>query len=112
MTRNIYEDRNGTIWFYTEEGISKCYRSDFHFNIRRPDLFVTGGIVSENKNIRRSHLMNMRNLFSVLDMNNYVNDREKLDRIQFITKGLEARLEFNLRNAHIIIVSPTDMYTA
>lgn len=60
-------------------------------------------ILSENQNIRRSHLINMRNLFDILDMDIYLNDSEKMKRINFIRKGLEGRLQKGLINPYLII---------
>lgn len=60
-------------------------------------------ILSENQNIRRSHLINMRNLFSILDMDLYANDPEKMKRINFIKKGLEAKIVEGLKDPYIII---------
>ncbi len=60
-------------------------------------------ILSENKNIRRSHLLNMRNLFELLDINIYINDIEKMKRIDFIKRGLEGKIVHNLKDPIIII---------
>lgn len=60
-------------------------------------------ILSENANIRRSHLVNMRNLFAVLDMDMYVNEQEKMKRIKFINRGLEAKLVEGLKDPYIVI---------
>lgn len=49
-------------------------------------------IVSENRNIKKAHYINLRNLISLLDMSKYINDEEKYKRITFIQRGLEARL--------------------
>jgi len=60
-------------------------------------------VVSENRNIRRSHLINMRNLFEIIDLDVYNNDIDKLKRVEFIKRGLEGRLLENLDNSIIII---------
>jgi hypothetical protein len=60
-------------------------------------------IISENSNIRRSHLINMRNLFEIMNLDVFNSDREKLKRVMFIKKGLEARLLANLSNPILII---------
>ena len=60
-------------------------------------------VVSENRNIRRSHLINMRNLFDIMDLDVYSNDIDKLKRVEFIKKGLEGRLLENLDNPIVII---------
>ncbi len=60
-------------------------------------------VVSENRSIRRSHLINMRNLFEIIDLEVYINDIDKLKRVEFIKKGLEGRLLENLDNPIVII---------
>lgn len=60
-------------------------------------------VVSENRNVRRSHLINMRNLFELMDIGVYINDIEKMKRIDFIKKGIEARLIKNIKNPILII---------
>lgn len=60
-------------------------------------------IVTDNRNIRRSHLINMRNLVDILDLSLYENDTEKMKRIDFIKRGLDARLIEGLKQVHMII---------
>lgn len=59
-------------------------------------------ILSENRNIKRSQLINMRNLFEVIDLSEYT-DNEKAKRIAFIKKGLDARLVHGLTSTEMII---------
>lgn len=75
---------------------------DINFDLNSLNLMCSY-ILSENKNIRRSHLLNMRNLFELLDINIYINDIEKMKRIDFIKRGLEAKIIHNLKDAMIII---------
>lgn len=60
-------------------------------------------VISENRNIRRGALINLRNLFEVMDFNLYNNDPEKMKRITFIRKGLEARISKRLNSTILII---------
>lgn len=60
-------------------------------------------IISANKSIHRGHLIHMRNLFSIINMNAYANDIELLKRIDFIQRGLQARLEYNLDDTNMIL---------
>lgn len=60
-------------------------------------------VVSENKNIHRSNIINMNNLINNLDISLYENDNEKLNKINFIKKGLEARLFYNLNKRELIL---------
>lgn len=81
---------------------NKDLKIDVNFDISMLDLMCSF-IVSNNKNIRRGNIINMRNLFLIIDMNNYANDTERLSRIDFIKKGIEARLEYNLTDRNMIL---------
>ena len=59
-------------------------------------------VISPNMNIRRGQLINMRNLFELIDLNIYINDPEKMKRINFIRKGLEGRILYNLQEPILI----------
>lgn len=61
-------------------------------------------IASENKNIHRSNIINLNNLINNLDMRMYENDNEKLSKIDFIKKGIEARLNYNLNKKDLILM--------
>lgn len=74
---------------------------DVKFDITELDL-MCAYILSENRSIHRGNIINMRNLFSIIDMNNYVNDQERLARFDFINKGIEARLIYNLTTTDMI----------
>lgn len=60
-------------------------------------------VISSNKSIRRSHLMNMMNLFNTYDPKAYEGDNEKKEMIDFIKKGLDARLTHNLTDPQLIL---------
>ena len=75
---------------------------DVKFDITELDL-MCAYIVSENRNIHRGNIINMRNLFLTMDMNNYSGDQERLARIDFIMKGIDARLTHNLNNKDMIL---------
>ncbi len=60
-------------------------------------------VISANKSIRRSHLMNMMNLFKTYDPKAYEGDNEKKEMIDFIKKGLDARLTHNLTDPQLIL---------
>ena len=75
---------------------------DINFDLNALNLMCSY-ILSENRNIRRSHLINMRNLFDILDVSLYQNDIEKMKRFNFIKKGLEARIVQNLKDPYIVV---------
>lgn len=72
------------------------------FDITALDLFCTY-ILSENRYIRTSHLINLRNLIAMLDTSLYINDPEKMKRLEFIHRGLDARIVLKLNNPMIIL---------
>ena len=73
-----------------------------NFDLQVLDLMCSYTI-SENSHIRKSHLVNLRNLVNSLDMNLYINDPEKMSRLTFIKKGLEGRIVRGLKNTDAII---------
>lgn len=75
---------------------------DVKFDITELDL-MCAYIVSENRNIHRGNIINMRNLFLTMNMDNYNGDQERLSRIDFIMKGIDARLTHNLTNKNMIL---------
>lgn len=81
---------------------NKDLKIDVNFDITMLDL-MCAFVVSSNKNIRRGNIINMRNLFAVVNMDNYANDTERLSRINFISKGIEARLEHSLTDRDMIL---------
>lgn len=75
---------------------------DVKFDITELDLMCSY-ILSENRMIRRGNIINMRNLFLIMNMDSYNNDPERLARIDFIHRGIQARLEHNLTNTDMIL---------
>ena len=78
------------------------FKIDVKFDITELDL-MCAYIVSENRNIHRGNIINMRNLFLTMNMDNYSGDQERLARIDFILKGIEARLKHNLTSKNMIL---------
>ena len=74
---------------------------DINFDLTSLNLMCSY-VLSENRNIRRNHLINMRNLFEMLDQTKYEKDTEKYKRFLFIQRGLEARLTKNLRDIEMV----------
>ena len=77
---------------------NKNVKIDVKFDITELDLFCAY-IISENRSIRRGNIINLRNLLALIDMSVYGNDQERLKRIEFINKGIEARLQYNLSSS-------------
>ena len=66
------------------------------------DLFCRY-ILQENKVIRIEHLVALRNLINSINPVNYENDPELFKRVNFIKKGLEARIDNNLNDKDIVL---------
>ena len=51
-----------------------------NFDLSSLDLMCTY-VLSSNRNIKRGHYVNLRNVMEMLDMSKYANDPDKLNRI-------------------------------
>ena len=60
-------------------------------------------VISSSSYLRINHMINLRKLINSLDMSTYVNDPEKIKRVNFIKRGLEARIDYNLNNPDMIL---------
>ena len=76
--------------------------TDYHISKTILQMF-TLYILSSNKSIRRSHLMNLSTLLNSYDPNGYKSDPEKIEMIEFVKRGLDARLNFNLSDPQLIL---------
>ena len=66
------------------------------------DLFCRY-LLQENRCIKIEHLVALRNLIYSIPSNNYENDPELVKRVNFIKKGLEARIDNNLNDRNIVL---------
>lgn len=66
------------------------------------DLFCRY-ILQENRSIRIEHLVSLRNLIYSIPPETYENDPELIKRVNFIKRGLEARIDNNLNDKDIIL---------
>lgn len=77
-------------------------RLPINFDIHSLNL-MCAYVLSENRNIRRGHYINLRNVMELLDLSKYSNDPERLKRITFIKRGIEAKVNKGLSNPLAII---------
>ena len=96
INRRVKYENRGRAYIKTDVKIPT------NFDVNVLELFCIY-VLSENQHIRKSHLINMRNLLSILDMDNYKNDPEKMSRLDFIQKGLEGKLEHNIKNPILLL---------
>ena len=73
-----------------------------NFDLSSLDLMCTY-VLSSNRNIKRGHYVNLRNVMEMLDMSKYANDPDKLNRITFIKRGIEGKIVKGLSNPLAII---------
>lgn len=95
--RQKYSNNNGA-----KNNVKNNVKLAIGFDLVALDLMCSY-IVTENRNVRRSHLINMRNLIDILDLALYENDIEKMKRINFIKRGLDARLIEGLKQISMIM---------
>lgn len=74
-------------------------RITINFDLEMLDKLCTYSI---STNVKTANLLNLRNLMSVLDLSVYSKDSEKLNKIEFLEKSLEARLEKHLTDPLMI----------
>ena len=72
------------------------------FDIKTLDLYCRY-IISTNSNIKTSSLILVQNLFDKVMISDYGNDIERVKRINFIKKGLEAKVNKHLKDRDLII---------
>lgn len=60
-------------------------------------------VVSRNKLIRRTQLMNIVKFLDILNPTAYINNPDKQERVNFIRKGIEARLGLNIDDPYMIM---------
>ena len=74
-----------------------------NLDIRTLDLLCKY-ILQPTTFVKMEHLVNLRNLIAILDPITYEPDYDKLQRINFIQKGLQARLENNINDLDMILM--------
>lgn len=74
----------------------------FSFDLNVLTLFCSF-VISDNKNIKKNNYLNMKTLFDRIDDQAFADSPEKMERVYFIRKGLEARVDKNLRNSVLIL---------
>lgn len=60
-------------------------------------------ILQNNAMLKMEHLVNLRKLLSIIDYSTYENDPDKVKRVNFLMKALEARLDNNINDRDIIL---------
>lgn len=96
------EDRRAKYSGGTKKASLSDIKIDIKFDITELDL-MCAYIVSQNRSIRRGNIINLKNVFNICNMAVYGNDQECLNRIAFIKKGIDARLDKNLTESFMIL---------
>lgn len=79
-------------------------RNAVRFDLIELDL-ICNYILSDNANIRRSNINNVKKLMEYMDMSLYADNKEALKRIEFIIKGANIRLNQHIDKKDMIIRS-------
>ena len=61
-------------------------------------------ILQDSRLLRMEHLVQLRRLLRIIDPSTYENDPDKVKRIDFLYKALEARLDYNLTDKELILM--------
>lgn len=75
---------------------------DINFDITALDM-MAAYVATGNQNIKRSNYTRLRDLFRIIDLQKYKNDPARIEKVEFIIKGLEARLEYGLNDPDMIV---------
>lgn len=70
-------------------------------DLRTFDIFCRF-VISTSRYVRSANLLNLKAFIDRLEPSSYENDIEKVKRVKFIKKVLEARLEYNIHNRQFI----------
>ena len=76
---------------------------DFKFSLEVLNYFCSY-VLSENRNIKRTDVTTLRALMNKTDSEAYTMEPDKYNRVRFIMKGLEARLDKNLSDSTMIFL--------
>lgn len=60
-------------------------------------------IMSQNQYIKKSNLVNMKYVFDKINKDSFKGDQDKIKRVEFINRGLEARIVHGYKLPHMIL---------
>ena len=106
LLENIGKKEVASAMVFNENNIAKRNKSiqSAKINIDLPTLnILCRYILQDPKIIRMEHLVNLRRLLYLVDTSMYENDVEKVKRVNFIKKALEARLDYGLTDIELIL---------
>ena len=98
MDDRLNKYNNRTKKFNTDD-----IKIDIKFDISQLDL-LCAYVVSNDPLIKRSNLNNLATIIKVINLDNYKGDKGLLDRLDYISKGLDAKLNKNLVNSDMVIM--------
>ena len=87
-----------------KDATKEISRNAVRFDLIELDL-ICNYILSDNANIRRSNINNVKKLMEYMDMSLYADNKEALKRIEFIIKGANIRLNQHIDKKDMIIRS-------
>lgn len=85
-------------------------RDQYYWNDKVPIKFsidtlniILAFIISNNTNINRGNLINIRKLFKMIDLRIYEDDFQHIARVKFIKRALKARLDDYIDNPNLVL---------
>lgn len=82
--------------------VQKDDRISMTVDIRTFDILCRY-VLSSSSYLRMNHLINLRKLVDGLNPASYENDAEKIKRVKFLKRALEARIDYNLNDIDMIL---------
>ena len=82
----------------TQENI----KIDLMFDVTELDLFASY-VVSENRKVGRSGITNIKRLLEIMNLEPYASNPVMVKKLEFIARGVTARLRKNLQNRDLLI---------
>lgn len=98
LTHRMDERKNR----YLKKNTDTTERIPFSLDLKALNL-VCSFVISENLNIKKSHLLQLRKLVNQIDVERSFSDQDRVLRMTFIRRGLEARLDYGYSDQYIIL---------
>ena len=85
-----------------KEYVKSEQKAKFNFDLSVLNLMCSYAL-SDNSEFKRSQFINLRELMNQLNIDLYINDTERMKRVQFIKKAIEAK---KLNNVTLAVIPP------
>lgn len=96
-------NRDRRIKYSPRVSVAQIDKVDFKFSLEVLNYFCSY-VLSKNRNIKRTDLTTLRALMNKTDVEAYKIEPDKLNRIKFIMRGIEARIDKNLSDTNMVFL--------